>query len=161
MINKDKVAFTGSVALKIQGGNRNPGNINLIVKNIKNVQPNLVSMGWIRNYSENSNKHFKFKKQNNKSINVFVNGSRLAPRFNNTVMVNGVRVVPLARLLEQKQQTLKNYPNNNKTLKNINKIQRLLNKPKINTSVLFTLFPKPTPAHTNNFSTPPRRLRRN
>jgi hypothetical protein len=139
----NKVAFTGSIALKLHGAtHRKPNNINIIVQNKDNIYNILTKHKWIaEQYGQKKGqvrKHFEFTKGNS-SLNVFVNGSNLAPRFNNTVMLNGVRVVRLENLLKQKQKTIQQYPSNEKTLKNIKTIEKLIKR-------------------TYNYKTPPRSI---
>jgi hypothetical protein len=155
----NKVAFTGSIALKLHGAtHRKPNNINIIVQNKDNIYNILTKHKWIaEQYGQKKGqvrKHFEFTKGNS-SLNVFVNGSNLAPRFNNTVMLNGVRVVRLENLLKQKQKTIQQYPSNEKTLKNIKTIKELLlSNPKYNYKI-----PPITVRHSsaNSKTTPPTR----
>jgi hypothetical protein len=156
----NKVAFTGSVALKLYGAtHRKPNNINIIVHNLNNAKSILSAQGYQLTNSHPKNKHYEFEKKNKKSINVFVGGSKLAPRFNSTVMLNGVRVVKLENLLKQKQETLNNFPQPHRIpiIKgNIEAIKSLINK-KIQT---YTPPPRSTPPSpirrpsSANFTTP-------
>jgi len=139
----NKVAFTGSVALKLHGAtHRKPNNLNIIVKNIDNVRSILSNHKWVaEQYGQKKGqvrKHFEFTKGNS-SLNVFVNGSNLAPSFDNTMMLKRVRVVRLENLLKQKQKTIQQYPSNEKTLKNIKTIEKLIKR-------------------TYNYKTPPRSI---
>ena len=151
----NKVAFTGSVALKLYGAtHRKPNNINIIVHNLNNAKS--ILKGYQMTNSHPKNKHYEFEKKNNKSINVFVSGSKLAPRFNNTVMLNGVRVVKLENLLIQKQETLNNFPQKNRIpiiKRNIEAIKSLINK-KIQTSTPPPRSTTPSPIRRVNFTTP-------
>jgi hypothetical protein len=130
--------ITGSMAMKLYANKygvtmRDPLNVNFVVN--KNNMRNAV--GRLSNGSTQAG-YYISNHYNLKPYDLLKAGTNLAPRINSYVNLNGVPVVPLNKLLKQKQMTLNNYPPHNlipKIKGNINKIQNILRKKSPNTIV--------------------------
>lgn len=120
-----KWAYTGSMAIKIHGNKlgipfyRNVGNINIAVNsgNHRRVIPLIASNKgkWNLRSSPNiRNRHTKFISKNGK-LNLL--SKNLAPPMNKVVYVNGVPVMSINALYNQKRKI---NNNNNKAKNNIN-----------------------------------------
>lgn len=129
-LNNTTWAYTGSMALKIHGNNkgipfyRNVGNINIAVKknNHSFVIPLIASKEgkWILRSSPNiRNRHTKFiSKNGSTTLNLLSNN--LAPPMNKIVHVNGVPVMSINALYNQKRKM-----NNKKAKNNVNYLLKL------------------------------------
>lgn len=125
-----KWAYTGSMAIKIHGNNkgipfyRNVGNINIAVNknNHHFVVPLIASNKGKWNLSSPPNikkRHTKFISKNG-STKLNLLSKNLAPPMNKIVYVNGVPVMSINALYNQKRKM-----NNKKALNNINYLLKL------------------------------------
>lgn len=125
-----KWAYTGSMAIKIHGNKldipfyRNVGNINIAVNknNHRFVVPLIASNKgkWnLRGPPNIRNRHTKFISKNG-STKLNLLSKNLAPPMNKVVYVNGVPVMSINALYNQKRKM-----NNNKANKNIEYLLKL------------------------------------
>jgi len=118
-----KWAFSGSQAMKIHGNaqgvnTRVPHNFNIVTNksSIQHLLYPLMSLGYSRNnyFPLNGKKLYNkvtLYKNGNKSIDILVAGSSLAPTMNHTTKVNGYPVVTLEKLISQKKGSMPNSEN--------------------------------------------------
>ena len=161
-------ALSGSLAMKLYANKygvstREPQNVNIVVnqKNLANAYSVLFNLVKPRNIPRNTSRTKSKNHYNLKPYDLLKSGTNLAPSIREYVKLNGVPVIKLENLLNQKQKTLRNVPSN-KAKGDIKIIMEILNKRgnaknniitrnKANTS-------SPSPPsrfHHNNFSTPP------
>jgi len=124
-----KWAYTGSMAMKIHGNKlgipfyRNVGNINIAVNknNHRFIVPLIAQGKWnLRGPPNIRNRHTKFISNNGLKLNLL--SKNLAPPMNKVVFVNGVPVMSINALYNQKRKI---NNNNNKAMRNINYLLKL------------------------------------
>jgi hypothetical protein len=152
-LGKNNWAYTGSLAMKIHANrlgvpfpmNRKIGNINIAAKNPLNLVPVIASTKrWKLKHSPN-HRHTEFHNNYGLKLNLFPANGRLAPNFRHVQILNGVPLMSLRSLLNQKVKTRENAVNRNlaKINTNIRLLKLLLNKNKNSPQ-------KPIRRHNNN-----------
>jgi hypothetical protein len=156
-LGKNNWAYTGSLAMKIHANrlgvpfpmNRKIGNINIAAKNPLNLVPVIASTKrWKLKHSPNP-RHTVFHNNYGLKLNLFPANGRLAPNFRHVQILNGIPLMSLRSLRNQKQMTKNNAMNRNKNKihKNIEFLNLLL---KSNT--------RRSPVRAQSRSPPKRRL---
>lgn len=127
-----KWAYTGSMAMKIHGNSRRipfyrpVGNINIAVnaRNHSKLVPIIARENgkWnLRGPPNVRNRHTKFTSKNG-TMKLNLLSKNLAPSMNNVIIVNGVPVMSIKALFNQKVRI-----GNNKAFNNINYLMKLNN----------------------------------
>ena len=148
-------ALSGSMAMKLYANKykvptRTPQNVNIVVRrnNMKGAYKALTG----RNLTNLSIKnHYKLSNR----YNLLKANTNLAPSINQYVNINGIPVVTLESLLNQKRKTRKNFPQKNKIQtieKNIRRLKRILKTRKTSNNLIVRSPPRTTAGAPSRFS---------
>ena len=126
-----KWVLSGSQAMKLYANKygvetRTPQNINIVVRR-NNMAKAYTALSGQRTPNRMNKNHYKVSNL----YNLLRANTNLAPSINKYEVINGIPVVLLNKLLNQKRKTLNNFPQKNRIPiieKNIETILKIMNK---------------------------------